>query len=83
MEPTEKDVMDYFCFLAKTGGLPVRTVAKTLHVSKNSIKSRAEKGALWIDHFLAVQKRQIQEIRESDLNNFDIEELPDNTYLNY
>lgn len=73
--PKKEDVLDYICFLANTGKAPKSHVADLLKISRNRIQDRAERGALWADHFLSDYKTKITEINASDIENFDLENI--------
>ena len=73
--PTDKDILDYMCFLSKTANVPKVKAAKFLGICPKWLGKRADRGALWVDHFLAIQKGQVQALRESDIKDFEIENL--------
>ncbi len=74
-QPTQKDILDYLCFVSKTAKAPAYRVAKILGICPKHLAKRANRGALWVDHFLSNQKVQIQELRESDIKEFNIENV--------
>lgn len=74
-QPTEKDILDYMCFLSQTAKAPANKVAKLLGICPKWLAKRADRGALWVDHFLANQNRRIQEMTECEIKDFSIENV--------
>lgn len=73
--PKERDMLDYLCFLAKTGKLPRRAIGKMLKVSPSNVAKRAERGREWADHFLSENKLRPVEIPASQIKGFDLENV--------
>ena len=74
-QPTDKDILDYMCFLSKTAKVPANKVAKLLGICPKWLPKRADRGALWVDHFLANQNKQLREVTESEIKDFSIENV--------